>query len=267
MTKQVNYTNLLSAIKSGRQKVELGYPANLAQFCFDAEEIPAALPLEKLLKQTIKNCRRLRRVRLEELRPYARGMTEFPRLLSLRTSQKELRRWLGPSGINLSADRGPAYRFNAHWPEDEFATVAEEFVFKLWGTPPCEIPIDVWRHVLRPGMRLAFRQPQQALICSYEHEEVANRILVIHFAQTGAHLPAIGAQPVDPNVETLTAALRTIRDRADAALREVEQSGSGQRALGWKCTGCGHVKRFTRPVPTEVAAPCPKCNRAKFEPC
>ena len=72
---------------------------------------------------------------------------------------------------------------------------------------------------------------------------------------------------MDPKIETLTAALRAIRERADAALKEVQQSGSDQRAQGWKCTGCGHVKRFTRPVPTEVAAPCPKCNGAVFEPC
>jgi hypothetical protein len=109
--------NHRQTVRSVREKVELGYPANLTQFCFGVEEIPRAAALEKLLAETIKNCRRLQRVPLEKLRPYARSMTEFPMLVSLRTSQTVLRRWLGPGGINLSADRGPAYRFNAHWPQ------------------------------------------------------------------------------------------------------------------------------------------------------
>jgi hypothetical protein len=134
--------------------VELGYPANLAKFCLDVESIPDAPPLERLLKQTIKNCRRLHQIKPEELQPYARGMTEFPMLISLKTSQSELRLWL--EGIKLSADRGPAYRPNAHWIEDEFSAVAEEVVFRLWGTAPCKIDLDLWK-VLQPGMRLEFK--------------------------------------------------------------------------------------------------------------
>jgi hypothetical protein len=141
--------------------VELGFPANLAQFCFGLKNRrhlgPSAPALEKLLVQTIKNCRRLQRIPPEDLRPYARGMTEFPMLVSLRTSQAALGRSLGPSGIDLAGDRGPAHRFNAHWPEDQFSALAEEFLFKLYGGPPGEITFDLWRQLLRPFMRLAFK--------------------------------------------------------------------------------------------------------------
>ena len=93
-----------------------------------------------------------------------------------------------------------------------------------------------------------------------------NAVLAIHFAQTGEQVPTTGAQSVDPKIETLTAALKTIRDRADAALQEIVQSAGEQRALSWKCSGCGHVKHFTRPVPAEVAAPCPKCHGTAVVP-
>jgi rubrerythrin len=96
---------------------------------------------------------------------------------------------------------------------------------------------------------------------------VATAILVIHSAQNGGKTPTIGAQSVDPKIETLTAALRTIRDHANTALKQIEESASERRAMGWKCTGCGHIKRFTRPVPAQVATPCPKCHGAAFEPC
>ena len=36
------------------------------------------------------------------------------------------------------------------------------------------------------------------------------------------------------------------------------------RALRWRCTQCGHVKRVTRPMPAEVAPPCPKCRSDSF---
>ena len=36
------------------------------------------------------------------------------------------------------------------------------------------------------------------------------------------------------------------------------------RSLGWKCTACGHVKHFTRPVTTATADRCPKCKCDSF---
>jgi rubrerythrin len=72
---------------------------------------------------------------------------------------------------------------------------------------------------------------------------------------------------VDSQIETLTVALRAIRDHADAALKDVEQPATDRRSLGWKCSGCGYAKHFTRPALAEVAAPCPKCHGTTFEPC
>jgi len=36
------------------------------------------------------------------------------------------------------------------------------------------------------------------------------------------------------------------------------------RSLAWKCTACGHVKHFTRPVTAAVADRCPKCKGDSF---
>jgi hypothetical protein len=72
---------------------------------------------------------------------------------------------------------------------------------------------------------------------------------------------------MDPKIETLAQALRTIRDRADAALKEIDHAGGQRRALGWKCSGCGQIKHFTRAVPVEVAVPCPKCHGVAFKQC
>ena len=36
------------------------------------------------------------------------------------------------------------------------------------------------------------------------------------------------------------------------------------RSLSWKCTACGQVKHFTRPVTAAVADRCPKCKGDSF---
>jgi rubrerythrin len=69
--------------------------------------------------------------------------------------------------------------------------------------------------------------------------------------------------PKEPPLEQLRSVFRAIKERADYALnllREAEE----QRALSWRCLVCGHVKKFTRPVPAEVAIPCPKCKGTDF---
>ncbi|MBA3650505.1 MAG: hypothetical protein H0W66_03220 [Chthoniobacterales bacterium] len=38
-----------------------------------------------------------------------------------------------------------------------------------------------------------------------------------------------------------------------------------ERYLGWRCTGCGYLKHFTRPMPAHVASPCPKCKGVTFQ--
>jgi len=58
--------------------------------------------------------------------------------------------------------------------------------------------------------------------------------------------------------------LEKIRDDAQQALTVLGDSGES-RSLAWKCSGCGHIKHFTRAVPAEVAAPCPKCGSESFQ--
>jgi len=60
--------------------------------------------------------------------------------------------------------------------------------------------------------------------------------------------------------------LEKIRNDAQRALALIPRE-SELRSLSWKCTGCGHFKHFTRPVPSEVASPCPKYTWASFNAC
>ncbi len=60
--------------------------------------------------------------------------------------------------------------------------------------------------------------------------------------------------------------LKKIRDEAQNALNLLVTS-DGQRALAWRCVNCGHVKHFTRAVPFEVVARCPKCKSDAFRAC
>src|SRR5437773_714852 len=36
------------------------------------------------------------------------------------------------------------------------------------------------------------------------------------------------------------------------------------QSLSWKCTACGHMKHFTRPLTAAVADRCPKCKGDSF---
>jgi hypothetical protein len=63
---------------------------------------------------------------------------------------------------------------------------------------------------------------------------------------------------------TLRGILEKIRDDAQKALTLLGDAAEF-RALGWKCRACGHVKHFTRPVPSDVACPCPKCRGEAFQ--
>jgi hypothetical protein len=62
----------------------------------------------------------------------------------------------------------------------------------------------------------------------------------------------------------LRSVLERIRDDSQQALKLLGDAAE-HRSLGWKCSACGHVKHFTRPVPHEVAQPCPKCKGKSFE--
>ena len=68
----------------------------------------------------------------------------------------------------------------------------------------------------------------------------------------------------EASAKALKAALETIRERADYALKQL-QDADEQRSMRWKCKGCGYTKRFTRPVPQETAQECPKCKGRVFE--
>jgi len=66
-------------------------------------------------------------------------------------------------------------------------------------------------------------------------------------------------------VTNLRAALKTIREQADDALKQLE-AAEEERAMRWECKECAYVKRFTRPVPLEAAGRCPRCKSTEFEP-
>ena len=59
--------------------------------------------------------------------------------------------------------------------------------------------------------------------------------------------------------------LERIRSDTEQALTLLA-AAEEQRALAWKCRGCGHVKHFTKPVSVEVVARCPRCKSEHFVP-
>jgi hypothetical protein len=59
--------------------------------------------------------------------------------------------------------------------------------------------------------------------------------------------------------------LENIRNDTEQALTLLA-AAEEQRALAWKCRGCGHVKHFTTPVSLEVVARCPCCKSEQFVP-
>jgi len=84
-------------------------------------------------------------------------------------------------------------------------------------------------------------------------------------AQINRQTSTAGVEFMDPALNALIVALRSIRDQADSVLKRIEQPRR-ERSLAWKCIGCGQIKHFTRPALAEVAAPCPKCGGAAFIP-
>ncbi len=105
-----------------------------------------------------------------------------------------------------------------------------------------------------------------AHICSTEHENTLSLPVGADIAQTNSQTSADGIEFMDSALKALIGAVRAIRDQADSVLRKIEQP-SGERSLAWKCNGCGHIKHFTRPVPSDVASSCPKCKSTAFQAC
>jgi predicted Zn-ribbon and HTH transcriptional regulator len=68
----------------------------------------------------------------------------------------------------------------------------------------------------------------------------------------------------EASTKALKAILETIRERADYALKQIQESGE-ERSTRWRCKDCEYVKHFTRPVPLESANRCPRCKSTSFE--
>ena len=114
--------------------------------------------------------------------------------------------------------------------------------------------------VTGPKRKNAFFDGQRGTVqsCSNEHDCEIPLI----FAAAGAAPPSSTAtrtQSMAETSNTLRQILERIRDDTQQALKLLGDSEES-RSLRWKCDTCGHVKYFTRPVPAEVAPPCPKCR-------
>ena len=67
-----------------------------------------------------------------------------------------------------------------------------------------------------------------------------------------------------PPLKSIKQILEHIRERADYALARL-QSFEEPKSRGWRCTTCGHTKKFTREVLAQTAPPCPKCGGCDFQ--
>ncbi len=63
--------------------------------------------------------------------------------------------------------------------------------------------------------------------------------------------------------DSLRDILEKIKGEAQRALALLS-SEPELRSLGGKCSACGYVKHFTRPVTASVADRCPKCKGDSF---
>lgn len=66
-------------------------------------------------------------------------------------------------------------------------------------------------------------------------------------------------------IEKTRRLLEAVRERVDYAIGRLK-AFEEVKALSWRCRKCGHTKKFTKPVPGQVAVPCPKCRGAEFDP-
>jgi predicted Zn-ribbon and HTH transcriptional regulator len=70
---------------------------------------------------------------------------------------------------------------------------------------------------------------------------------------------------MDPAHQAMMAALRSIRDRVDSVLKQIE-GPQEQCSMRWKCKECRYTKHFTRPVTLEATGRCPRCKSTEFRP-
>jgi hypothetical protein len=72
-------------------------------------------------------------------------------------------------------------------------------------------------------------------------------------------------QSVDEtSLKPLKVILEAIREQADCALRQLQQSEE-ERSTQWRCKDCKYTKHFTRPVPLEAAGRCLRCKSISFQ--
>ena len=66
-------------------------------------------------------------------------------------------------------------------------------------------------------------------------------------------------------LRSLREALEQVHDRLGLIIARLS-AREEPRYMRWRCTSCGHLRHFTRPMPADVAPPCPKCKGANFQP-
>ncbi|MEO5719329.1 MAG: hypothetical protein ABIR29_12285 [Chthoniobacterales bacterium] len=69
----------------------------------------------------------------------------------------------------------------------------------------------------------------------------------------------------DETLRPIREALEQLHDRLGGIIARLRPREIETRHLRWRCTGCGYLKHFTRPMPADVAPPCPKCKGVGFE--
>jgi hypothetical protein len=70
----------------------------------------------------------------------------------------------------------------------------------------------------------------------------------------------------EASLKPLKAILQTIREQADFALKQLQESEE-ERSMRWECKDCRYIKHFTRPVPLEAAGRCPDAKAFRFSAC
>jgi hypothetical protein len=68
----------------------------------------------------------------------------------------------------------------------------------------------------------------------------------------------------ETSLKPLKAILETIRERADYALKQLEDA-EAEHSRRWKCKDCDYMKHFTRPAPLEATGRCPRCKSTSFK--
>jgi len=100
-------------------------------------------------------------------------------------------------------------------------------------------------------------------LCSYEHANIPAPIFQQSQTQTPPPATPAGSKSMAQTTNHVRDLLEKIKGDAQRALALLPSEGE-LPSLSWKCTGCGYVKHFTRPVTAAVAERCPKCKGDSF---